>query len=171
MPFVPREATLVTIFAGVNDANALGDAIAGGAAGTDINGYIATQARIFGVDYDRLVSGVRSRAPGAFIIVVNVPNLAGLPYAARYPPQNRRVLQSVSLALSREANRQATTGVVVMDVMCDQQMYEPSMYSSDGFHPNDGGYQRIATRLAALVNGGAAAVPASCPQMTIVPAL
>jgi lysophospholipase L1-like esterase len=60
--------------------------------------------------------------------------------------------------------------VVVLDVMCDQQMYDPSRYSSDGFHPNDGGYERIATRLAALVNGSGAVVPASCPQMTLVPA-
>jgi hypothetical protein len=73
--------------------------------------------------------------------------------------------------LSREVNRQAGSGVVVLDVMCDQGMYEASRYSSDGFHPNDGGYARIAMRLAAVVNGGAAAVPTSCPSMTIVPAL
>jgi lysophospholipase L1-like esterase len=171
MPFVPREATLVTIFGGPNDANAIGDAIAAGAAGASIPGYIAAQASSFGADYDRLVRGVRSRAPNAFIIVVNVPNLAALPYAGRYPLDHRRVLQAVSNAFSREANRQAGSGVVVMDVMCDADMYNAGRFSSDGFHPNDAGYAHIAARLAAIVNGGAAGAAASCAQMTVVPAL
>ena len=171
MPFVPRESTLVTIFGGVNDANALGDAVAGGAAGTNIPEYIATQARLFGVDYDRLVQGVRSRAGGAFIIVINVPNLAAMPYAAQYPLAHRRVLQAISLAFSREANRQAGNGLVVMDVMCDSGIYDPGRFAGDGFHPNDAGYAHIASRLAAIVNGAATTVPPSCASMTVVPPL
>lgn len=171
MPFVPRESTLVTIFGGANDANAVGDAIAAGAAGADISGYIATQARQFGTDYDRLVRGVRDRATGAFIIVINVPNLAALPYAARYPLEHRRVLQAVSVAFSREANRQAGGSVSVLDVMCDAEMYNAGRFSNDGFHPNDAGYAHIASRLASVVNGAAGAPASSCARMTTVPPL
>jgi len=169
MPFVPRDATLITISGGANDVNAVGDAMLDGAAGANVAGYIDTQARAFGADYDRLVRGVRSRAPGGFIIILNVPNLAAMPYATRYPLEHRRVLQSIAVAFSREANRQAGSGIVVLDLMCDPAMYAPASFASDGFHPNDAGYAHIATRLAAIVNGGSSSAAASCGPMTAVP--
>jgi lysophospholipase L1-like esterase len=171
MPFVPAASTLVTIFGGGNDVNAVADAIGNGAAGGSIQGYIDTQARAFGADYDRLVQGVRSRATAAFIIVMNVPNLGAMPYAARYPSSHRAVLQAVSVAFSLEANRQARGGVVVLDLMCDPAMYNPAHFAGDGFHPNDAGYAHLASRLAAIVNGGSSTPAASCSQMQIAGAL
>lgn len=172
MPFVPSDATLVTILGGPNDVNALGDAIQRGAAGsTDPKTYINTQVQAFGTDYDRLIRGVKSRAPEAFIIVLNVPNLAGLPYSANYTPLQKQGLQAISVGFSREANRQAGSGVVVLDLMCDPQTYERSRYSSDGFHPNDVGYAYMADRLLAIVNGATPGVSSSCAQMTLVPPL
>lgn len=171
MPFVPRDSTLVTIFGGANDANAIGDAMKDGAAGANVPAYIDTQARAFGADFDRLTRGVRGRAPGAFIIVLNVPNLAALPYAARYPLEHRRVLQAISVAFSREANRQAGEGVAVLDLMCDPAIYNPAHFSRDGFHANDAGYAHMAARLAAIVEGAAPAVAPSCSAMTAVPPL
>lgn len=171
MPFVPSNATLVTIFGGGNDTNALGDAVERGAAGNDVRGYIATQVRAFGADYDRLVRGVRSRAPDAFVIVLNVPNMAGLPYAAGYSQSRRQVLQAISLGFAQEANRQASAGVVVLDLLCDSQVYDRARFSPDGFHPNDAGYAHLAERLLAVVNGATPQVAASCSQMTLVPGL
>jgi acyl-CoA thioesterase I len=171
MPFVPPGSTLVTIFASGNDVNAVADAIGNGAAGGDIKGYIAAQASAWGADYNRLVQGVRARAPQAFIIVLNVPNMGGLPYATRYPVTHRSVLQAVSVALSREANRQAGSGVVVMDLMCDPGLYTPGHFSGDGFHPNDAGYAHMANRLAAIVNGASTSAAGSCAQMDMFPPL
>jgi lysophospholipase L1-like esterase len=172
MPFVPSDTTLVTILGGPNDVNALGDAIQRGAAGsTDLKTYIDTQVRAFGTDYDRLVRGVKSRAPEAFIIVLNVPNMAGLPYSANYTQLQKQGLQAISVGFSREANRQAAPGVVVLDLMCDPQTYDRSRYSSDGFHPNDAGYAHMADRLLAIANGATPGVSSSCAQMTVVPPL
>ena len=169
MPFVPANSTVVSISGGVNDANAIGEAIERGAAGANVTAYIETQARAFGADYDRLVQGVRSRAAGSFIVVVNVPNLGAMPYAAQYPIAHRRVLQSISVAFSREVNRQGGQGIVVMDVMCDPALYMQANFSRDGFHPNDGGYAHLATRLTAIINGAASVPAASCAPMTAVP--
>jgi lysophospholipase L1-like esterase len=166
MPFVPRDSTLVTIFGGGSDTNAVGDAIEKGAAGGNVQGYIDTQARAFGADFDRLVRGIRDRAPEAFVVVLNVPNMASLPYAASYPVESRRVLQAISVAFSREANRQAGPGVVVMDVMCDAGMYAPAHFSRDGFHPNDAGYAHMASRLAAIVGGSPSSAASSCSYMS-----
>ena len=171
MPFVPANATLVTIFGGANDTNALGEAIERGAAGNDLRGYIAAQVRAFGADYDRLVRGVRSRAPEAFIVVVNVPNMAGLPYASGYSQQRRQVLQAIAVGFSQEANRQRGDGVAVLDTMCYPPSYDRGRFSGDGFHPNDAGYATLADRLLAIVNGTAPPVPAQCSQMTLVPPL
>lgn len=168
MPFVPRDSTLVTVFGGPNDANVIGDAIEQGAAGSDIRGYIDAQARVFGADYARLVDGIRARAPESDIVLINVPNLAAMPYAARYPIEHRRVLQALSVALSREVNRRAGSGIVVLDAMCDAVLYEPSRYAPDGFHPNDAGYAHLASRLAAVVDGAPSTPAASCPQMSVV---
>jgi lysophospholipase L1-like esterase len=168
MPFVPTNSTVVTISGGVNDANAIGEAIEKGAGAAGVAQYIETQARAFGADYDRLIQGVRNRARMSFLVVLNVPNLAAMPYAARYPLEHRRVLQSVSVAFSREANRQAATGVVVMDAMCDATFYAPSNFSRDGFHPNDAGYAHIAARLAAIINGAPSVPAATCAAMTAV---
>jgi lysophospholipase L1-like esterase len=169
MPFVPTNSTVVTISGGVNDANAIGEAIEKGAAAAGVTPYIETQARAFGADYDRLIQGVRNRARSSFLVVLNVPNLASMPYAARYPVEHRRVLQAVSVAFSREANRQAGTGIVVMDVMCDPALYAPSNFARDGFHPNDAGYAHIGARLAAIINGAPSVPAATCAAMTAVP--
>jgi lysophospholipase L1-like esterase len=171
LPFVPTNSTLITIFGGGNDTNALGDAIERGAAGNDVRGYIASQVRAFGADYDRLIRGVRSRAPDAFTIVVNVPNMAGLPYAANYSLSRRQVLQAISVGFAREANRQAGAGIVVLDVLCDAQVYDRGRFSSDGFHPNDAGYAYLADRLLTIVNGAVPPVASSCSQMSLVPPL
>lgn len=171
MPFVPTESTVVTIFGGGNDTNALADAIERGAAGSDLRGYIDAQVRTFGSDYDRLVRGVRARAANAFIVILNLPNLAALPYSSGYSLQRRQVLQRISVGFSQEANRLAGSGIVVLDLMCDPQAYDPSRFSSDGFHPNDAGYAYVAQRLYAIVNGAPSTAAASCSQMTAVPAM
>ena len=171
LPLVTGNSTLITIFGGGNDANAVAEAIARGAAGSDIKAYIEGQVRSFGSDYDRLVRGVRGRAPDAFIIVINLPNLAALPYAMGGSILQRQVLQQIAVGMSREANRQAGNGVAVLDLMCDPESYDPSAFSPDGFHPNDAGYGRLAQRLQEIVNGRVTSPPASCGQMTAVPAL
>ena len=168
MPFVPQESTLVTVFGGVNDANIIGDAIEAGLAGNDIPGYIDAQARAFGSDYSRLIAGIRGRAPNSFIIVVNVPNAAAMPFAAKYPIGHRRVLQTIAVALSRESNRQLGPGVVVLDVMCNPITYAASHFASDGFHPNDAGHAEIARQLAAVVAGASPAPASSCSMMTAI---
>lgn len=171
LPFVPADSTLITVLGGPNDVNALGDAVTQGAAGSDVKGYLDTQIRAFGSDYNRLVQGLRSRAPNAFIVLINVPNMAGLPYSSGYSLQVRQGLQYISVGFTREINRQAGSRVVVTDAMCDPQTYAPSGFSSDGFHPNDSGYAYLAQRLLSIVNSGSASTSTSCSQMSLVPAL
>ena len=173
MPFVPPMTNVLTIFAGANDTNAIGDAVESGAGGSDPQAYIAVQIRAFGADYDTLLRGVRQRAPSTRIVLANLPNLAGVPYAAGYSAVRQRGLQRISVGFSVEViNRLASRGVAVVDLLCDPRSYDPGNYSGDGFHLNDSGYAFLAAEFVEAINTATFPAPrTACPQMTLVPPL
>jgi lysophospholipase L1-like esterase len=167
-PFVPPSTTLVTIFAGGNDTNTIAVAIGAGRGGSDPSGFLTQQVQGFARDYGRLIDAVRARAPGAFIVVMNAPNFGALPYVAGRPPAERRIVQDVAVRLTREAINPLSSRVPVVDLMCDARSYQPGMYSSDGFHPNDQGYAYLADVLMQAITTGSAPAPAStCGFMTL----
>jgi lysophospholipase L1-like esterase len=168
VPFVQRNATLVTVFAGGNDANTVGAALQDGRGGLDPAGYLQTQIGNFGRDLRTLVTGVRERAPDARVIILNLPNLAALPYSAGLTLNEKRWLQQISVGFSAQINALGSQGALVIDLMCDATFYGAGMYSGDGFHPNDAGYSRMADLILAANTAGAVTPPrASCAQMTI----
>ena len=169
-PFVPVNTTHVTIFAGGNDANTIGEAVRRGMAGGDIRGYIDGQIRQWGDDLDNLVGRVRSRAPNTRIVALNLPNLAGAPYVSGLSQTERSILQYIAVGLTNHVNVLAGRGVLVVDLMCDPRILQPSSFSSDGFHPSDAGYALMADlAFPALQTGSAPAPSSSCPSRTVVP--
>jgi lysophospholipase L1-like esterase len=170
LPGVARDSTLVTIFTGANDANAIGDAVEQGAGGSNAAGFIDDQIRQFAAEYRQLIAGVRSRAGQPRIVVANLPNFAGVPYTAGYSPARRQGIQTISVRLTREAiNTLTSDGVAVVDLMCDGRSYEAGRYSSDGFHPNDAGYAYLAEAMLRAINDANFPAPQNdCPFMRIV---
>jgi lysophospholipase L1-like esterase len=173
MPFVPRNTTVLTIFAGGNDINVIAAAIDGGAAGTDLRGFIDARVRDFARDYDRLIDGVRDRAPSTRIVVANLPNFAAVPFTAGYSALRKQVMQKISVDLSTVAiNVLAARGIPVVDLLCDARSYVTANYSSDGFHPDDSGYRFMADLYLAAITTASYPFPqTSCAQMTVVPPL
>jgi len=168
VPFVQRDATLVTVFAGGNDANTIGKALDAGLGGLNPAGYVQTQIDNFGRDMRSLMTGVKDRAPTARIVILNLPNLAGLPYASGYTLTQKRFLQQIAVGFSGQINTLTSQGALVIDIMCDSVFYQTNMYSGDGFHPNDAGYARLADLIFPAATTGSAAAPrASCAQMTL----
>jgi lysophospholipase L1-like esterase len=169
MPFVAKDATLVTVFAGGNDANTIGSALEAGLGGSNPAAYQAARVAQFSADLKTLMTGIKSRAPAARIVVLNLPNLAALPYTSSYSLARKRALQSIAVALSAQINALRTSqGALVVDLMCDGAFYQPGAYSSDGFHPNDAGYAHLADVVYGPASTGVASAPAaSCPQMTL----
>jgi lysophospholipase L1-like esterase len=167
-PFVPRDATLVTVFAGGNDTRTVAAAIdRGEVPAADANAFIDAEIETFRTDYRSLLSVVRGRAPGARIVVLNLPNMAGLPYMAGRTATARRWTERLSVGFAtRGANELAAEGVSVVDLLCDARSYQASNYSSDGFHPNDAGYAFIAAEVLKAAQAASWPVPAtSCGQM------
>jgi lysophospholipase L1-like esterase len=168
MPFVPSNTTLVTIFAGANEVNVITAALGRGAGSGDQSGFIDQQVRNFGNDFTTLLAGIRALARTK-VIVLNVPNLAGMPFLAGASLPQRQAAQRASVRMTTTVVN-VLPDVTVIDLMCDSRMYQPSNYSSDGFHPNDSGYAFIGAEIVSAVTSPSYPAPrSSCSQMTVVP--
>ena len=167
-PSVLTNSTLITIFTGANEVNTITAALGGGAGSADPAGYIDRQVAQFSTDYTTLLAAVRARSASAHIIVLNLPNLAGLPFLAGASLQQRQAAQRAAVGMTTTViNR--LQNVTVIDLMCDARSYQTSNYSSDGLHPNDAGYAFIANEVVLAATAPYAAPSASCAQMTVVP--
>jgi lysophospholipase L1-like esterase len=170
MPFVQRNATLVSIFAGLNEINTITAAVGAGAGGGDPNGYIDTQVRAFGADFATLLRGVADRAGNPRLVILNIPNPAGMPYLVSASLAQRQAAQRAAVGMTRAVvNPLAGSNTVVVDLMCDARSYQPGTYSSDGLHPNDAGYAFIASEVLRAITGNYPAPQGSCSFMSIVP--
>lgn len=168
VPFVATNATLVTVFAGGNDVNTVGTAVEAGYAGVDAIGYVIARADGFGRDLKKMMDGIKGRAPNARVVVLNLPNLAGLPYVSGYSSTRKKLLQSIAVRFSAEINKLTSQGATVVDIMCDGSFYQASRYSSDGFHPNDAGYALMAdVAYSPATTGGGPLPQADCSFMKL----
>jgi lysophospholipase L1-like esterase len=173
LPFVSRDSTVVTIFAGGNDTNVVARSVTGESNG-NARGYVDDQVRQFASEMAALVDGIRNRAPSARIVIANLPNFAGTPFTNGYTLDQRRVLQQLSVGFSKDAINPLASrpNVAVVDLLCEERFYAASSFSSDGFHPNDNGYAIMAEMMLAAIRTTSYRAPSgSCGRMSIVPAL
>jgi lysophospholipase L1-like esterase len=169
-PFVPANSTLVTIFTGPNDVNTVTSSMGAGAGASDQIGFINAQIAQFGSDFSTLLQMIRERAPGVRIVAMNLPNMAGIPMLANASLQQRQAAQRLSVGFTQTViNPSTTSGVLVIDLMCDSRSYQASTYSSDGFHPSDVGYAWMAAEVVAAATTNYRSPSASCPSMSLVP--
>jgi lysophospholipase L1-like esterase len=170
MPFVQNNATVVTIFAGVNEINTIASALGGGEGGNDPNAYIDAQVKAFANDYTTLIAGIRSRAGSPRIVILNVPNAAGLPFLAGAPLAQRQAAQRAAVGMTKTAvNSLASSSITVVDLMCDGRSYFGANYAGDGLHPSDAGYAFISGEVVKAITASSYPAPqSSCAGMTIV---
>lgn len=152
VPFVPRASTLVTVFAGGNDVNTIGAAVRAGQAGGNIDAYLTAQIASFAQEFQSLLSGIRARAADTRIVVLNLPNMARLPYTAGLDANEREWMRRLAVGYSLAMNATRADKVDVIDLMCHAPLYNPGIYSNDGFHPNDTGYAILADLVTAAIS-------------------
>jgi lysophospholipase L1-like esterase len=171
-PFVKPTDTLITVFTGANDVDTIIAAVGGGAGGsnqTAQTAYLNGQIQAFSDEFGTMVRMIRDRAPAARLVVLNLPNMAGMPRLASSSVQQRRAAQILSVGINASAiNPVASQGGIVLDLMCDARSYQAVTYSSDGFHPSDTGYTWIAAEVVAAATTTYRPPAPSCSQMTIV---
>jgi lysophospholipase L1-like esterase len=171
VPFVPSSTTDVTIFAGGNDVNIITAALRGGAGSANQTAYVDQQVANFAADMRAVVDGVRARADRARIVALNLPNLGAMPYLATSSRAQQQAVQRASVGITTTAiNPLASQGVRVVDLMCEERLYQRSSLAGDGFHPSDTGYALIAGEVVRAITAATHPAPrSSCPQMTLVP--
>jgi len=165
MPFVLRDSTVITVFTGGNDVNTIGAAVRAGRANGDAVAYIDAQIASFGQDFRDLIAGIRARSATSRIIVLNLPNMARLPYAAGLNSTEREYFRRLAVGFSAAMNATRTSDILVVDLMCHGPVYQSSLYSSDGFHPNDAGYTMLADLVSAAITTPPAPPATSCGFM------
>lgn len=165
MPFIARDSTLVTVFADANGVNTIGAALRP-LAPSARSAFAQTEIGNFARDFALFVTGIGERAPSAKIVILNVPNLARLPYANGYTEDERHWLRQLSIGFTAGINATRSSRVLIVDLMCHAPMYSSSIYSSDGFHPNDAGYRALADLVSAALVTAPAAPPGSCSFMS-----
>ncbi|MFN7978802.1 MAG: GDSL-type esterase/lipase family protein [Vicinamibacterales bacterium] len=170
VPFVKSTTTVLTIFAGGNDANTIGQVIQAQQAGDDLRAFIDREVAAFGDDMQALVRGVRQRAPNTKIVILNLPNLGAAPYMSRSSAVDRGIMQRIAVGMTGKINALAGANTVVVDLMCDARIIEPASFSSDGFHPSDRGYALMADLAFAAVSSSSYPAPAAdCGQRRLAP--
>src|SRR5699024_5526374 len=120
--------TIVTIFAGGNDVNTVGAAIRAGRHDGNITGYIDAQVASFATEFRDLITGIRARGTGSKVYVLNLPNMARLPYANGYNSTEREYLRRLSVGFSAAMNATRAADVHVIDLMCHAPAYAASIY-------------------------------------------
>jgi lysophospholipase L1-like esterase len=166
-PVVNSNTTLFTIFAGGNDVNVVTGALGHGAGASDQVGYINAQIKAFGADYTTLLGLLRARASAARIVVLNLPNMAAMPFLAGASAPQRQAAQLLSVGMTTTVIDPLTAqGVLVIDMMCDARSYQPATYSSDGFHPSDFGYAWMAAEVVSAATTNYKSPQTSCAQMS-----
>jgi lysophospholipase L1-like esterase len=169
-PVVHAASTLITIFTGANDVNVITGALGAGEGGSDRIGYINQQVSAFGADYATLLNFLRGRAQSARIVVLNLPNMGALPFLAGASLQQRQAAQKISVGMTTTViNALTAQNVIVIDMMCDPRSYQPSTYSSDGFHPSDVGYAWMAGEVVSAATTSYTVPQSTCAQMSLVP--
>ncbi len=168
-PFVSKDSTVVTIFAGGNDVRTVARAMEYGATSNPWT-YLDQQIANFKNDYNTVIRVVKERAPKARIVVANLPNFAAMPYTSAYSSGQKLWIQKISVGFSTEViNPLAGQGIAVVDLLCGAQFTNRSNFSSDGFHPNDAGYAALADAMMSAITSSSYPAPSgSCANMTIV---
>jgi lysophospholipase L1-like esterase len=168
-PFVDRDTTHITIFAGGNDTNVIAEG-ARVRGGSNPNGFADAQVQQWGTDLNELITRIRGRAPTARIVALNLPNLGAAPYLGARPTADRSLVQRVAVGITDRINSLTSQGVLVVDLMCDARLYQTSSYASDGFHPGDVGYRIFADLTLPVLRDGTSTPPnPNCPQRRLLP--
>ena len=173
LPNLTGTETLVTIFAGGNDTNGIVNAVACleiAGDGAQIPAFLTSALAQFGTEFEQLVAAVNAKSPNAKVVIANLPNFAGIPFAQS--PEISPVkpfLQSVSVGIDQTVYLpEAKLGLPVVDLLCNPASYVPTNFYTDGFHPNDAGYAAFAAAFLAQILAKTPTLPqSSCSFMNL----
>jgi len=152
LPWLPADATVVTLYIGTNDSRAVRSPI------ITMNDVVQR----YEASYDQLLQMIHDRAPGARIVLVNFPNEKYL--AATYHvepdvlPRYDAVSQVLDVFINAHCPRYA-----VADTICNPASYDNSLLYKGNVHPNEAGAVILSQSVTrAILAKDPQAPPQSC---------
>lgn len=101
----------------------------------------------FAANYERILSALKEKTQ-AQIVVANIPDVSSAPVV---PPslrnQYHRQIQTFNQRLEEIANRHGVTVFDIYSITTRDLPTHPELFSRDGFHPSDAGYELWATEM------------------------
>ncbi len=160
IPHIPHNATLVTIFNGWNDKDA-------------IYNDPSYPFEKWAEELRWVVSAVKMRVPRARIIVATIMNPAYAPhFLPGMPEAYSQTKRTAYAAINERMNASwISLGYEVVDLRCDATLYGQADYSGpEWYHPNDAGYLHIAQRFFDVITHRVPGKPqAECPPYAVAP--
>jgi len=173
LPLVPANATVVTVFAGLNDIEQIVQ-FAGAILrqGGDPTAFVNAEMVKYENDRSATLAAVKTKAPAAKIVVANLPNYAWV--SKNKNARAQAIFYSLSAATDTYIHGLAQQGPVVVDLLCTSALYAAA--------PNQGGVvffaqanqtliaQQMANQIAATAPQAPVGLPApGCPPYSSGP--
>lgn len=100
--------------------------------------------------FERLLRGMLKalcEETNALVLIANLPEMERQPFARSASHNEREFLREQSRLYNGIIERAANEfGAILVDLRTMSEMYDERFFCSDGLHPNDMGYMRIAER-------------------------
>jgi lysophospholipase L1-like esterase len=152
LPYLPPEATLITLYIGTNDSRGVRDPKVTAA-------QVATQ---FETHFDQLLAMIHARAPQARIVLINFPNEKYLAATYHFPDSVVQTFDTTSRLMNAFINSHYPKYAVV-DTICNPASYDSRLLWNGGVHPNEAGAAILAQSLVkVLLAKDPLPPPASC---------
>ncbi len=157
LPYLPSDATLVTLYIGTNDSR--------GVARWPVDNVV----RVYEKGYDELLEAIRARAPHVRIVLINFPNEKYLAASYHVEDSVLPLYDEVSQRLARFIDSHFSKYAVV-DTICDPHSYDDSLRYNASVHPNEAGAKFLAdAALKVILNAHPTPPPASCKWLDSQP--
>lgn len=140
LPYLPAEATLVTVYIGTNDSRVV----------KNLQHPIADVVKQYEEHYDQLLAMIHARAPKARIVLINFPNEKYLAATYNFPDEVLPRFDATSQLLAQFIDAHYPKYAVV-DTICDPYSYDVALLYKGGVHPNEAGAALLADAVIRVI--------------------
>ncbi|MDR3735347.1 MAG: SGNH/GDSL hydrolase family protein [Acidobacteriaceae bacterium] len=140
LPYLPVEATLVTVYIGTNDSRVV----------KNLKHPIADVVQQYEEHYDQLLAMIHARAPKARIVLIDFPNEKYLAETYHFPDEVLPRFDATSQLLAQFIDGHYPKYAVV-DTICNPKSYDATLLYKGGVHPNEAGAFLLAQDVVRVI--------------------
>jgi lysophospholipase L1-like esterase len=140
LPFLPADATLVTLYIGTNDSRGV----------KNLKTPIADVVHQYEQHFEDLLAAIHKQAPHARIVLINFPNQKYLAASYHLPDEVLPRYDATSQILDKFIDAHYPQ-YAVADTVCSPATYDDSLLYKSTVHPNEAGAAILADALVKVI--------------------